>query len=85
MSQAENSSGITLRKIAMGFGKWFLDLLKQADEYELEKMRINNRTPTEVKNYFITMNNRVIKVTEKEFREWVRQNQLKHDGRMLLE
>lgn len=55
----------------MGFGRWFLDLLKQADEYELKKMEIKNRVPSEIKNYYITINNRVIKVTESEFKEWV--------------
>ena len=71
----------------MGFGKWILDSLRQADEMQLKKYEIDKKypqPPSITNNYFITINNRVIRVNESEFREWVKKNQLTY-GRKMLE
>jgi len=70
----------------MGFGKWILDSLRQADEMMLKKYEIDKKYPHPppiTNNYFITINNRIIRVNESEFREWVKKNQLTYGREML--
>ena len=63
----------------MGIWKGFLELLKQADNLEIRW----GEQPVTNNYYYITVNNRVLKVTEEQFKEHVKQNQLIYGKKLI--